>query len=185
MKVARRRTPPASAFLGDLRGFYCWDSYEAPLAHGDLAMHELYLALFGHHPRWARWLLILRGWIVRPFGLRATTAADFDEIETKPAYAVGDKIARFTLFAQNGTEIVTGGDDKHLDFRVSVRKLGVQGATHVALSDCGEPAQCSRQSLSARDTAVSSCWSEGDPGKRAGGGPHITSCRTTTNRGGK
>jgi hypothetical protein len=50
------------------------------------------------------------------------------------SYAVGDKIARFTLFAQSSTEIVTGGDDKHLDFRVSVRKLGVQGATHVALS---------------------------------------------------
>ena len=83
-------------------------------------------ALFAHHPRWVRWLLILRGWIVRPFGLRATTAADFDSIETKPAYAVGDKIARFTLFAQSATEIVTGGDDKHLDFRVSVQKPACQ-----------------------------------------------------------
>jgi hypothetical protein len=92
-------------------------------------MHELYLSLFAHHPRWIRRLLILRGWIVRPFGLRATTAADFDSIESKPAYAVGDRIARFTLFAQSGTEIVTGGDDKHLDFRVSVRKLDVQGAS--------------------------------------------------------
>jgi len=138
-KVTRRRTPPDSAFLGDLRSFYYWDSYEAPLVHSDLAMHELYLALFGHHPRWARWLLILRGWIVRPFGLRATTAADFDKIETKPAYAVGDKIARFTLFAQSASEIVTGGDDKHLDFRVSVRKLGGQGATHVALSTAVRP----------------------------------------------
>ena len=137
--VARRRTPPDSAFLGDLRNFYYWDSYEAPLARGDLAMHELYLSLFAHHPRWIRRLLILRGWIVQPFGLRATTAADFDSIESKPAYAVGDKIARFTLFAQSGTEIVTGGDDKHLDFRVSVRKLGVQGATHVVLSTVVSP----------------------------------------------
>src|SRR6058998_1444314 len=107
--VTRRSTPPVSAFLGDLRGFYHWDSYEAPLGRGDLAMHEIYLALFAHHPRWARWLLILRGWIVAPFGLKATTTADFDAIETKPAYAVGDKIARFTLFAQSASEIVTGG----------------------------------------------------------------------------
>jgi uncharacterized protein DUF2867 len=134
--VARRRTPPDSAFLGDLRDFYYWDSYEAPLARGDLAMHELYLSLFAHHRCWIRRLLILRGWIVRPFGLRGTTAADFDSIEHKPAYAVGDKIARFTLFAQSSTEIVTGGDDKHLDFHVSVQKLG---ATHVALSTVVSP----------------------------------------------
>jgi hypothetical protein len=95
-KVTRRRAPTASAFLGDLRTSYYWDSY-------------------------------------------GTTAADFDTIENKPAYAVGDKIARFTLFAQNGSEIVTGGDDKHLDFQVSVRKLGGPGATHVALSTVVSP----------------------------------------------
>jgi hypothetical protein len=139
MKVARRRTPPASAFLGDLRGFYYWDSYEAPLARGDLAMHELYLAMFAHHPRWARRLLILRGWIVAPFGLRTTTAADLDTIEIKPAYAVGDKIARFTLYGQSDSEIVTGGDDKHLDFRVSVRKLTEGGTGRVVLSTVVSP----------------------------------------------
>ena len=76
-------------------------------------------------------------------------AADFDSIESKPAYAVGDRIARFTLFAQSGTEIVTGGDDKHLDFRVSVRKLGVQDATQ---SPCRPwlAAQCLRPRLSSR-----------------------------------
>jgi hypothetical protein len=138
-KVTRCRAPPASAFLGDLGGFYYWDSYEAPLRQGDLAMHELYLALFAHHPRWARWLLILRGWIVAPFGLRTTTAADLDTIEIKPSYAVGEKIARFTLYGQSDTEIVTGGDDKHLDFRVSVRKLTEQGASRIVLSTVVSP----------------------------------------------
>jgi hypothetical protein len=138
-KVTRCRAPPASAFLGDLGGFYHWDSYEAPLAHSDLAMHELYLALFAHHPRWARWLLILRGRIVAPFGLRTTTAADLDTIEIKQAYAVGEKIARFTLYGQSDTEIVTGGDDKHLDFRVSVRKLTEGGTSRVVLSTVVSP----------------------------------------------
>lgn len=139
MKVSRRATPPASAFLGDLGGFYYWDSYEAPLRRGDLAMHEIYLALFAHHPRWARWLLILRGKIVAPFGLRPTTAADFDNIKIKPVYAVGEKIALFTLFGQSDTEIVTGGNDKHLDFRVSVRKLTEQRADRVVLSTVVSP----------------------------------------------
>ena len=115
MKVARRRMPPDSRFLGDLRRFYYWDSHEAPLVRDELAMHELYLALFAHHPRWAKALLILRGRIVNLFGLRATTAADFDAIEVKSAYTVGDKIARFILFAQDGSEIVTGGADGKTD----------------------------------------------------------------------
>jgi hypothetical protein len=139
MKVTRRRTPPDSAFLGDLDAFYYWDSYEAPLRRDDLAMHEIHLALFAHHPRWARWLLILRGWIVAPFGLRTTKAADLDLIDIKPAYAVGEKIARFTLFGQNATEIVTGGDDRHLDFRVSVRKLTEHGRNLVVLSTAVAP----------------------------------------------
>jgi hypothetical protein len=139
MTIARRRTPPESAFLGDLGGFYHWDSYEAPLRRGDLAMHEIYLALFAHHPRWARWLLILRGWIVAPFGLRKTTAADLHNIEIKSAYAVGEKIARFTLVGQSDTEIVTGDDDTHLDFRVSVRKLSEHGADRGVLSTVVSP----------------------------------------------
>jgi hypothetical protein len=48
-RVARHRTPPDSAFLGDLRRFHCRDFYEAPLALGDLAMHELHLAPFGRN----------------------------------------------------------------------------------------------------------------------------------------
>lgn len=139
MKVARRREPPDSRFLGDLRRFYYWDSHEAPLVHEGLAMHELYLALFAHHRRWAKALLIMRGRIVALFGLKATTAADFDAIEVKTAYAIGDKIARFTLFAQDGSEIVTGGDDKHLDFRVSVRKLTDERASRVVLSTVVSP----------------------------------------------
>jgi len=139
MKVARRHTPPASAFLGDLRGFYHWDSYEAPLLRGDLAMHEIYLALFAHHPLWARWLLILRGWVVTPFGLRSTTPSDLGAIEIKPGYAVGEKIARFTLYGQSDTEIVTGGDDRHLDFRVSVRKITKCGPSRVVLSTVVSP----------------------------------------------
>lgn len=140
MIVTRRRTPSASAFLGDLRTFHHWDSYEAPLERSDLAMHEIYLALFAHHPWWAKQLLILRGRIVAFFGLKATTAADLDTIEIKPSYAIGEKIARFTLFAQNETEIVTGGNDRHLDFRVSVKKLSEErGVCRVVLSTVVSP----------------------------------------------
>ena len=100
-KVTRRRAPPDSAFLGDLRRFYYWDSYEAPLAHSDLAMHELYLALFGPSSALGQ---------MAPDPARldrsAVRAARHDDgglrrNRAKPAYAAGDKIARFTLFAQS------------------------------------------------------------------------------------
>jgi hypothetical protein len=55
------------------------------------------------------------------------------------SWAVGDKIARFTLFAQCATEIVTGDDDKHLGFRVSVRKLTENGTSRVVLSTVVSP----------------------------------------------
>jgi hypothetical protein len=109
------------------------------LRRDDLAMHEIYLALFAHTPRGFAELLILRDRIVAPFGLRPSGAAERKAIEIKPAYAVGEKIARFTLFGQNDAEIVTGGDDKHLDFRVSVRKLTEAGANRVVLTTMVSP----------------------------------------------
>jgi hypothetical protein len=133
MTVTRCHTPPGSDFL-DIGGSYYWDSFEAPLRRPELAMPEIYLALFAHHPRWAKALLIVRGWLVAPLGLRASTAADFADIEVMRAYAVGDRIARFTLLALSDTEIVTGGDDRHLDFRVSVRKRVEGGAGRIVLS---------------------------------------------------
>lgn len=139
MTVTRRRSPPASAFLGDPGSYYHWDSYEAPLQRDGLAMHEIYLALFGHPPRGFTELLILRDRIVAPLGLRPSGAADRKPVEIKPAYSVGDKIARFTLFGQNDTEIVTGGDDTHLDFRVSVQKMNNNGANRIVLTTVVSP----------------------------------------------
>src|SRR5258708_39483451 len=121
MTVTRRRSPPASTFLPDLGGSYYWDSYEAPLRRGDLAMHEIYLALFAHHPRGFRQLLVVRDWIVAPFGLRPSGAAKPGGIEIKSAYAVGEKIARFTLFGQSDTEIVTGGGSRRPPFPGAAR----------------------------------------------------------------
>ncbi len=139
MNVTRRRSPPASAFLGDLGSYYHWDSYEAPLRRNGLAMHEIYLALFAYPPRWFTELLILRDRIVAPLGLRPSGAAERKPVEIKGAYRVGEKIVRFTLFDQNDTEIVTGGNDTHLDFRVSVRKLDDNGAKRVALTTVVTP----------------------------------------------
>ena len=101
MAVIRRRRPPRSAFLKDFDQSYYSDSYEAPLRHGDLSITAIYLALFAHHPRWARWLLILRGWIVRPLGLRTTTSAAFDIRFRRGLLTASDRhLARYLKYVE-------------------------------------------------------------------------------------
>ena len=135
MKVAERSNPPRP----ELQRFYYWDSFEAPLSRTDLGIEQIYLGIFAHHPRWAKFLLLARTRIVSVFGLKGPTAADFNHVETKSRYAVGDKIARFTLFALSEAEIVTGGNDKHLDFRVLVSRVHEDGVDKVVLSTVVSP----------------------------------------------
>jgi hypothetical protein len=135
MKVAERSTPPRP----ELQRFYYWDSFEAPLSRTDLDIDQIYLGIFSHYPCWAKWLLLARTRIVSVFGLKGPTAADFNHVEAKSGYAVGDKIARFTLFSLSKAEIVTGGNDKHLDFRVLVSRVREDGVDKVVLSTVVSP----------------------------------------------
>ena len=57
-----------------------------------------------------------------------------ESIEIKDAYAIGEKIALFTLFAQDEDEIIAGGNDRHLDFRVSVLRLTQDGVGTVVIT---------------------------------------------------
>lgn len=60
-------------------------------------------------PGWARLLLRLRTLLVTPFGL-STEGPDADV-----------KLGVFPVQLETDTEVIAGFDDKHLDFRVSVR----------------------------------------------------------------
>jgi phosphatidylglycerophosphate synthase len=97
-------------------------------------MHEIYLAILGHLPWWARALIVVRNFIVSFFGLHAETAANVWKTEVKDRYMPGDRIVRFNLYALDDNEIVAGGDDKHLDFRVSVMRVTENGAHKVVVS---------------------------------------------------
>ncbi len=97
-------------------------------------MPEIYLGIFAHAPRYFKRLLLLRAKIVRLFGLRGHTAAQLNNIEIKKKYEVGEKIALFTLFAQSDNEIIAGGNDKHMDFRVSVLRISEGDTNKVVLT---------------------------------------------------
>lgn len=131
--------PASCTFSRELAKFYYWDSFEACLSRAELRMPDIYLGIFAHLPGWMNWLLILRTKIVSVFGIKGPTSAQLNNVEIKEKYVVGEKIALFTLFSQDENEIVTGGDDKHLEFRVSVLKLNEDGVSKVVLTTVVAP----------------------------------------------
>ncbi len=134
MQPIARDLPPDSLLAPRLGEAFYAEAYEAPLRRPDLEMHQIYIAILGHLPWWARALIIARNGVVSLFGLHAEPAANVWRPPIKDSYRPGDKIVRFQLYAINDTEVVAGRDDKHLDFRVSVMKIAENGQRKVVLS---------------------------------------------------
>lgn len=139
MAVTRCDMPRSCTFSGDRDTYYYWDCFETSLGRPDLSAQEIYLEIFSHFPQWAKSLLLLRNKIVSTFGIRGPTSAELDGLKVKQSYVAGDKIALFTLFSQSVDELVAGGDDKHLAFKVSVLKVAEPEATKVVLTTIVSP----------------------------------------------
>lgn len=87
-------------------------------------------AVFATAPRRIAALLALRNAIVQPFGLVATKSA-----LGRAAFAVnpiGERIGFFPVFAATPEEVLLGLDDRHLDFRISVRVIH-NGSAHLGV----------------------------------------------------
>jgi hypothetical protein len=108
------------------------DSYSIPLAQPDQSLLGIYAAALGHLPAVFKRLLVLRSILVKPFGIAGVSHQDLTQaIDLSKSYAIGDRIGRWTLYEEHPDELITGADDKHLDFRVSVLR---EGRTRVVLS---------------------------------------------------
>ena len=95
------------------------DAYAVGLPPGVTA-RTLAEAVFASSPRWVAGLMALRNTIVRPLGLIATRSA----LEHAAAANGGAaRIGIFPVLAEAGDEVLLGLDDRHLDFRLSVRVL--------------------------------------------------------------
>lgn len=124
MTVKACRMPEASVLAQGTGTYYYTDSYKAPLSRPELSIHELYYGVMGHFPPWVKALMMARNRIVRLWGLQGATDDQLSKMELKPEYAVGDYICNWEIHAQSENELVTGMDDKHLDFRVSMLREG-------------------------------------------------------------
>jgi hypothetical protein len=123
MPVMECDVPAGSALGTDIvSNAYFRDSWRAPLARPELGIVEVFFALFGHHPRWIKLLLIVRNAAARLAGLETPTVAEIIKPAVRERYGVGDKIGPWPIFFIGDDEIIAGRDNKHLDFRLSVLK---------------------------------------------------------------
>jgi len=113
--------PPESRLRDSLPRMDYLDSFEVPSRTPEQDVVVIYAAALGHLPTVFKHLLVVRSHLMKPLGITGVSYGDLARpIDTVRSYAVGDKLGRWTLFAKHRDEIITGKDDKRLDFRVSV-----------------------------------------------------------------
>ncbi len=111
------------------------DAFQIASPIAEQSIVETYVAIFGHMPAAFKSLIYLRNALVAPFGVAGPSRQDLSEpIDTKKHYAVGEQIGRWNIVGISDDEIVTGLDDVHLNFRVSVKRILEQGVSCVTLT---------------------------------------------------
>ena len=119
--ATRCQLPSGSRLRDSLLRIDYLDSFEVPPRTPEQDVVLIYAAAFGHLPKGLKRLLVLRSHLVKPHGIAGVSHADLARpIDTGRNYAVGDRMGRWTLFAKHQDELITGANDRHLDFRVSV-----------------------------------------------------------------
>jgi len=113
---------------------YFRDSYRVPLSRRELGIVEIFFGIFAHHPLWMKLLLIVRNKVASLAGLDAPTASEILHVEIKDRYSVGEKIGVWPIFSLTEDEIITGRNNKHMDFRLSVLKVTDGDRTSVVVS---------------------------------------------------
>ena len=133
--VRPSRCPAASQLHLLFRQAHYTDSFEVAASTGGMSILDVYAGVLGHMPDAFQHLLVLRSWIVRPFGIGGVSYADLaSRMDTARTYMPGDRIGRWTLYAASRDELVTGRNDRHLDFRVSVFRQRDNGRERIILS---------------------------------------------------
>ena len=134
MDPVQKSEVPSDGLLSDcLPRFDFADAYSLPISDEQAAdIDGLARAAFQHVPNWILILMKLRNLLVRPLGLKTTydTTSNF----LVGPLEVGSRVGIFRVYGRTPTEILMGEDDKHLDFRVSLRVEGPRGNKQVLVA---------------------------------------------------
>lgn len=98
-------------------GAFFADAFAVPLPPGGSAdVRELAERAVGEPSPWVDRLMALRDALVTPFGLKTVKA-----LRSRRDADAPPRIGLFRIYEQHADELVLGEDDRHLDFRLSVR----------------------------------------------------------------
>jgi hypothetical protein len=100
------------------------DAYRVPLQRSELSVVDIFFAIFAHRPAWMNLALVVRNKAVALAGLEVPTTAEIMNLQRKDRYVVGEKIGAWPIFFLGPDELIAGRDNKHMDFRLSIMKLG-------------------------------------------------------------
>jgi len=134
MRVIEQTVPRESVLYTGLNKAEFSDAYAVPFEKDGQTIHEIYLAIFSHAPSWVKILMAIRSLVVVPFGLKGTTQQQFTAEKLQKSYKVGDTICSWEIFSQSEHELITGINDKHLDFRVSLLRMSKRNQQQLVLS---------------------------------------------------
>ena len=113
---------------------YFEDSYRAAMSRKGASVIEVFHAVFAHHPKWIKIVLVIRNRIAVLCGIEAPTTSEIMRPTLKSSYAIGEKIGPWPIFALTASELITGRNNKHLDFRLSVLLLTEDSKASVVVS---------------------------------------------------
>jgi len=134
MKITKISIPADSLIHGTLNQIHYADCYSVDFHHERaITVEEIARAFFKSIPGWVHFLLDLRNWVVKWFGLKGENAREVLARLENDAIEPGKPFGIFKVIEKNANEILMGEEDKHLDFRVSIR-LNTKGGNEYTAS---------------------------------------------------
>jgi hypothetical protein len=117
-------TAPRHSAIGASRidgaDFEC--AHRVPLVKPDIAVTDIFHAIFAHRPFWLKRMLLVRNRIAASCGLETSSDEDVLRIGRRTAFAVGELIGGWPVHFLSDVELVAGRDNQHMDFRLSIMK---------------------------------------------------------------
>ena len=133
MKIDKISIPADSLIQDTLNQIHYADCYSIDFKNEKpITVEEIARAFFKSIPGWVLFLLGLRNWLVKWFGLKGGDAREVLARLEKDPIEPGKPFGIFQVIKKNANEILMGEEDKHLDFRVSIGLKSKTGNDYTA-----------------------------------------------------
>lgn len=130
-----RKLPAGDDLLKDLPFATYVDRYGVSSDGANRSIVDVFASLRQPLPLFIKALMLLRTIMLAPLQIKGPGWRQMSTpIDRKRAYRVGDTIGGWRIYRLDDHEIVTGLDDWHLKFRVSLRRLRHQSGGLVTFS---------------------------------------------------